>query len=47
MRRIGALAFVLAMLATTACAALKATEGLPSPTGGLQGGPEDEPESLE
>jgi hypothetical protein len=47
MRRIGALTLVLAMLATAACATLKATEDLPSPTRGLQGGPEDEPGYLE
>jgi hypothetical protein len=38
---------LLVILFGSACAALKATEDLPSPTPGIQGGPEGEEEPIE
>ena len=47
MMRSVSMALLLAMLFTSACAALKKTEDLPSPTRGIQGGPEGEEEPIE
>jgi hypothetical protein len=45
--RFTSIGLVLVMLLGSSCAALKATEDLPSPTRGIQGGPEGEEEPIE
>jgi hypothetical protein len=41
------MSLLLVMLFGSACAALKATEDLPSPTRGVEGGPEGEDQPIE
>ena len=47
MMRLMSVGLLLSMLFTSACAALKKTEDLPSPTRGIEGGPEGEEEPIE
>jgi hypothetical protein len=47
MMRFMSIGVLLAMLFASACAALKKTEDLPSPTRGIQGGPEGEEYPIE
>ena len=47
MTRVVSVGLLLAPLFGSACGTLKASEDLPSPTGGIQGGPEGEGEPIE
>jgi hypothetical protein len=47
MTRFVSLSLLLVMLFGAACATLKASEDLPSPTRGIEGGPEGEDEPIE
>jgi hypothetical protein len=47
MNRVVSISLLLVMLFGTACAMLKASEDLPSPTRGIEGGPEGEEEPIE
>jgi hypothetical protein len=47
MMRFMSIGVLFVMLFASACAALKKTEDLPSPTRGIQGGPEGEEDPIE